>query len=65
MQITSREEGKPHQYHGHEAYGIDDECGSLESIGLYRRSISEAYQLHFFTVIICSRNMCYLKIRHM
>lgn len=47
MQITSREEGKPHQYHGHEAYGIDDKCGSLESIGLYRRSIPEAYHLHF------------------
>lgn len=47
MQITSREEGKPHQYLGHEAYGIDDKCGSLESIVLYRQSIPEAYHLHF------------------
>lgn len=51
MQITSREEGKPHQYHRLHAHGIDDECGSLESIGLYRRSISEAYQYTFLLLL--------------
>lgn len=47
MQITSAEEGRLHQYLRHEAEGIDDKCGGLESICLWRWPIPAAYHLQF------------------